>query len=142
MVRLLLMTHLVLIAMGTGMSFSNLVNVRLSFGEQGERLKALGLQRRVIAQTGDGVITLIWVTVIGLMFTADAPGALVANGWFQAKFAFVVLLTLNHFMARRTAGLLARSGDTALLPRLQMFVAGVWLSAVVAICLAVLAFGG
>src|SRR5687768_3303682 len=128
MVRLLLMTHLVLIAMGTGMSFSNLVNVRLSFGQQGERFKALGLQRRVIAQIGDGVITLIWVTGIGLMFTADAPGALAANGWFQAKFAFVVLLTLNHFMARRTAGMLARSGDTALLSRLQTFVAGVWLS--------------
>jgi uncharacterized membrane protein len=141
MVRLLLMAHLVLIAMGTGMSFSNLVNVRLSLAEQGERFKALGLQRRVVAQIGDGVITLIWVTGIGLMFAADAPRALVANGWFQAKFAFVVLLTLNHFLARRTAGMLARSGNAALLPRLQMFVGSVWLSAVVAICLAVLAFG-
>ncbi|MGH6875362.1 MAG: CopD family protein, partial [Aestuariivirgaceae bacterium] len=127
--------------MGTGMSFSNLVNVRLSFDEQGERFKALARQRRVIAQIGDGVIVLIWVTGIALMFAADAPRALAANGWFQAKFAFVVLLTLNHFMARRTAGVLARSGNAALLPKLQMFVGGVWLSAIVAICLAVLAFG-
>ena len=54
MTQLLLMAHLILIAMGTGMSFSNLVNVRLSQGEQGERFKALGVQRRVIAQIGDG----------------------------------------------------------------------------------------
>jgi len=141
MIQLLLMAHLVLIAMGTGMSFSNLVNIRLSIDEKGERFKALGLQRRVIAQIGDGVIALIWVTGIGLMFAADTPRTLAANGWFQAKFAFVVLLTLNHFMARRTAGMLARDGNAVLLPRLQMFVGGVWLSAVAAICLAVLAFG-
>jgi uncharacterized membrane protein len=140
MVPLLLMTHLILIAMGTGMSFSNLVNVRLSLGETGDRFKALALQRRAIARIGDGVITLIWITGIALMFTASAPRSLAANGWFQAKFAVVVLLTLNHFLARRTAGLMARSGNAALLPRQQMFIGGVFLSAVVAICLAVLAF--
>jgi uncharacterized membrane protein len=140
--QLLLIAHLILIAMGTGMSFSNLVNVRLSQGEQGERFKALGVQRRVIAQIGDGIIALIWLTGIALIFAADSRSALVSNGWFQAKLAFVVLLTLNHFMARRTAGVMARSGNAALLPRLQMFIGGVWLSAVVAICLAVLAFPG
>jgi uncharacterized membrane protein len=140
--QLLLIAHLILIAMGTGMSFSNLVNVRLSQGEQGERFKALGAQRRVIAQIGDGIIALIWLTGIALIFAADSRSALESNGWFQAKLAFVVLLTLNHFMARRTAGVMARSGNAALLPRLQMFIGGVWLSAVVAICLAVLAFPG
>jgi uncharacterized membrane protein len=142
MTQLLLMAHLILIAMGTGMSFSNLVNVRLSQGEQGERFKALGRQRRAIAQIGDGIIALIWLSGIALVFTMDAREALASNGWFQAKLAFVVLLTLNHFMARRTAGAMARGGSTTLLPRLQMFIGGVWLSAVVAICLAVLAFRG
>jgi uncharacterized membrane protein len=124
------------------MSFSNLVNVRLSHGEQGERFKALGVQRRVVAQIGDGIIALIWLTGIALIFATDSRSALVSNGWFQAKLAFVVLLTLNHFMARRTGGVMARSGNAALLPRVQMFIGGVWLSAVVAICLAVLAFPG
>jgi hypothetical protein len=130
-----------LIAMGTGMSFSNLVNLRLSMREQGERFKALGLQRRTIAQIGDGVIALIWLTGIALFLINDRA-VLVANGWFQAKLAFVVLLTVNHFLARRTAGILAASGDLSLLPRLQIFVGGVWLSALLAICLAVLAFPG
>jgi uncharacterized membrane protein len=139
--QFLLIVHIMLIAMGTGMSFSNLVNLRLSMREQGERFKALGLQRRTIAQIGDGVIALIWLTGIALFLINDRA-ALVANGWFQAKLAFVVLLTVNHFLARRTAGILASSGDLSLLPRLQIFVGGVWLSALLAICLAVLAFPG
>lgn len=139
MTELLLMAHLILIAMGTGMSFSNLVNIRLSRGAEGERFKALSAQRRAIAQIGDGVIALIWLTGIALVF-ATRPDALAANGWFQAKLAFVVLLTLNHFMARRTAGAMTRGAGAALLPRLQIFVGGVFLSAIVAICLAVLAF--
>jgi uncharacterized membrane protein len=140
MAELLLMAHLIFIAMGTGMSFSNLVNVQLSSGEKGEGFKALAAQRRMIAQIGDGVIALIWLTGIALISTAQSTDALIANGWFQAKLAFVVLLTLNHLLARRTAGAMARSGNGALLPRLQIFIGGVWLSALVAICLAVLAF--
>jgi uncharacterized membrane protein len=141
MAQLLLAAHLILIAMGTGMSFSNLVNVRLARGETGERFKALAAQRRIIAQIGDGVIALIWLTGIALLYATD-PRALASNGWFQAKLAFVVLLTLNHFLARRMAGTMARTGDPSLLPRLEMFIGGVWLSALVAICLAVLAFSG
>lgn len=139
--QVLLMLHLVLIAMGTGMSFSNLVNVRLSRKEQGDRFKALGLQRLTIARIGDGVIALIWLTGIALFLATDTR-SLIANGWFQAKLAFVILLTLNHFMARRTAGALAATGNMALLARLHMFIGGVWLSAIIAICLAVMAFPG
>ncbi len=142
MAQILLMAHLILIAMGTGMSFSNLVNAQLSQSEQGDRFKALGSQRRVIAQIGDGVITLIWLTGIALIWLSNGREALVNNGWFQAKLAFVVLLTLNHFLARQTAGVMARSGNRSLLPRLWAFIGGVWLSAIAAICLAVLAFPG
>jgi uncharacterized membrane protein len=137
--RILLMAHLILIAMGTGMSFSNLVNARLAQTTQGEGFKALAMQRSTIARIGDGVIALIWLTGIALLLMRT-PGSLGSNGWFQAKLAFVVLLTVNHFMARRTAGEMARGAGAALLPRLQMFIGGVWLSALVAICLAVLAF--
>jgi uncharacterized membrane protein len=139
--RFLIMAHLILIAMGTGMSFSNLVNVRLAMSTQGEGFKALALQRRVIARIGDGIIALIWLSGIALLLMRP-PSSLGSNGWFQAKLAFVVLLTINHFLARRTAGEMARSGNATLLPRLQIFIGGVWLSAVVAICLAELAFRG
>jgi uncharacterized membrane protein len=139
--QFLLMLHLVLIAMGTGMSFSNLVNVRLSRKQHGDGFKALGLQRLTIARFGDGVIALIWLSGIALFLATDTR-SLAANGWFQAKLAFVILLTLNHFMARRTAGALAATGNVELLARLHMFIGGVWLSAMIAICLAVMAFPG
>jgi hypothetical protein len=53
---------------------------------------------------------------------------------------FVVLLTLCHGFARMTAGRMMRTGDQALYPRMELFVSGVWMSALAAIILAVLAF--
>jgi uncharacterized membrane protein len=128
--------HLMLIAMGTGMSFSNLVNVRLAMIKGGDLGKGLALQRRTIAQIADGVIALIWITGLLLLWLAPVTPSL----WLYAKIAFVVLLTLCHGLARRTAGEMARSGNTALMPRLRNLIAGVWFSALAAIALAVIAF--
>jgi uncharacterized membrane protein len=135
MLLALLIAHLMLIAMGTGMSFSNFINVRLARGQGGDIAKGLALQRRMIARIGDGVIALIWLTGLALWWYVSPAG-----GWFHAKLAIVVLLTLSHAMARRTAGEIAKSGNAALLPRLEIFIAGVWLSALAAILLAVIAF--
>jgi putative membrane protein len=132
----LLILHLMAIAMGTGMSFSNFINTRLAAGEEGERFKALGLQRKTIAQLGDGIITLIWVTGLALWWLQGSIG----SGWFHAKLAFVVALTVFHGLARRTGGELARTGERTLLGRLRLYAMGVWLSALAAILLAVLAF--
>ena len=136
MEKLLLIAHLILIAMGTGMSFSNFVNIRLAQGQSGDIAKGLALQRRVIGRIGDAVIALIWVSGLALFWTA-APET---SGWFHAKLGFVVLLTASHIMARRTGIAFARSGNAALLARLELFAAGVWLSALAAILLAVIAF--
>lgn len=132
----ILILHLMAIAMGTGMSFSNFVNTGLAAREEGERFKALGLQRKTISQLGDGVITLIWITGLALLWLHGFP----ASGWFHAKLAMVVTLTASHAMARRTGGELVRTGNRALLARLRLFAAGVWLSALLAILLAVMAF--
>jgi uncharacterized membrane protein len=140
MLNLLLMAHLILIAMGTGMSFSNFVNIRLSQGQSGDIAKGLGLQRRTIAQIGDVVIALIWVTGLSLLWTRNATLGPEQSGWFYAKIAFVILLTASHFMARRTGGIMARTGNMALLGKLELLAAGVWLSALASIILAVIAF--
>ena len=79
-----------------------------------------------------------WLTGIGLWWVlppADQP-----NSWFMLKIGFVVLLTLCHGLARVTAARMARTGDQTLYPRLELLVSGVWLSALAAITLAVLAF--
>jgi hypothetical protein len=53
---------------------------------------------------------------------------------------FVVLLTVSHIMARRTGAEMMRSGNGMLLPRLSLYIAGVLISALTALALAVLAF--
>ena len=133
----LLSAHLILIALGTGMSFSQLVNIALAKTQSGDMAKGLGLQRRTITKIADMVIALIWVS--GLALYANSGG--VGSGWFHAKLAFVIALTASHFMARRTGGEMMRAGNAALIGKLNMFVAGVFGSAILAIICAVLAFG-
>ena len=132
----LLVVHIMAIAMGTGMSFANFINTGLAAREEGERFKALGLQRKTLSQFGDGVIGLIWITGLALYWLHGSVG----SGWFHAKLAMVVALTVSHGMARHTGGELARTGNRALLSRLRLFAAGVWLSALLAITFAVMAF--
>lgn len=140
MLQILLMAHLILIAMGTGMAFSNFVNLRLADGAKGEAAQAFARQRMTIARFADLVVALIWITGLALFWTRSASGLESASGWFYAKMAFVVLLTLSHGLARATGGRMARTGDATLHGRLELAVAGVWLSALAAIIFAVLAF--
>jgi uncharacterized membrane protein len=134
----LLILHIMVIALGTGMSFSNLVNTHLAQGKTGEMAKGLGMQRMTISRIGDAVIALIWLTGLLLLWLRGG----VADPYFHAKLAFVVLLTISHGMARRTGGQMARAGNLALLPRLQLFIAGVFVSALASILFAMLAFHG
>ena len=90
--QLLLMAHLILIATGTGMAFSNYINIRVAAGEKGERFAVLAYVRRTIGQIGDVVLTLIWITGIVLVWTRMSLGIYEPSGWFYAKVAFVVLL--------------------------------------------------
>jgi len=137
MKTILLIAHLIAIATGTGMSIANYINIRIAAGEKGERREALAFLRRILARIADIVILAIWITGIGLWL--NLPPA-EPNSWFVVKIAFVVLLTLCHGFARMTAGRMMRTGDQSLYPRMELFVSGVWMSALAAIILAVLAF--
>jgi hypothetical protein len=141
MLHILLIAHLIVIAMGTGMSFSNFVNLRLAGGMTGEGAKALSRLRMVLARVADVVIALIWVTGFALLWARGSSGLEALSGWFYAKLAFVVALTLCHGLARGFAGRMQRTGDMSLMGRVELAVAGVWLSALAAIVFAVLAFG-
>jgi uncharacterized membrane protein len=138
MKTILLVAHLIAIATGTGMSISNYINIRIASGEKGERAAALGYLRRVLARIADIVILTIWITGVGLWSVlppVDEP-----NSWFVVKFGFVIVLTLCHGLARMTAGRMMRTGDQSLYARMELLVSGVWISALAAIILAVLAF--
>ncbi|MCA3556440.1 hypothetical protein [Aestuariivirga sp.] len=138
MKTILLIAHLIAIATGTGMSIANYINIRIASGETGDRRAALAFLRRILARIADIVILAIWITGLGLFFSLppqDGP-----NSWFIVKMGFVVLLTLCHGLARMTAGRMMRTGDQSLYPRMELLVSGVWMSALAAITLAVLAF--
>ena len=63
-----------------------------------------------------------------------------SEGRLASLIGFVVLLTICHGLARMTAGKMLRTGDQSLYPRMELLVSGVWMSALAAITLAVLAF--
>lgn len=138
MKTILLIAHLIAIATGTGMSIANYINIRIASGEKGERREALAYLRSILAQIADIVIAAIWITGIGLWLAlppADEP-----NIWFVVKIGFVLLLTLSHGLARMTAGRMMRTGDHTLCAKVELYTSGVWMSALAAIILAVLAF--
>jgi uncharacterized membrane protein SirB2 len=137
----LLIAHLMAIAIGTGMSFGNYVNLRRAAGETGERAAALAGLRRSVGRIGDVVVTLIWASGLALLWLWVAEVGTAPGGWFHAKLGFVVLLTVCHGLARHTSARMARSGNAALLGRVELLVAGIWLSALASIGLAVIAFG-
>lgn len=136
--QLLLVTlHLLVIALGVGLTASNFINTRLALGNGAEFAKGLGLQRHTISRFGDGVIALIWITGLLLLWMRGTDGLTTA---FHIKMLFVVLLTLLHGLARATGGKMRRSGNLDKLPLLSNVVLGGWLSAVAALICAVLAF--
>ena len=83
----------------------------------------------------DGVNMMANTTVLAL----SLPMAPVTH-WLGAGVSVVVLLTLCHGLARMTGGRMFRTGDQSLYPRMELLVSGVWMSALAAILLAVLAF--
>ncbi len=133
----MLIMHLAFMGLGIGLSCSNFVNARLCVGQTGDIAKGLGLQRRAIASIGNTVITAIWLSGFLLLQMRGWEGL---NGWFHAKMAFAVLLTLGQIMAGRTGAEMMRSGKDALLLRLTLYLGAVLVSALAALALAVVAF--
>ena len=137
MKALLLIVHLMAMALGTGMSFANLVNLKLAAAETADRRAALAGLRRVLSRFGDGIIAIIWLTGLALWWLTGTD----LSGFFLVKILLVIILTGCHAAARLTAGTIARAGPASLSARLLPLTAAMWLSALLAIACAVLAFG-
>ncbi len=137
----MLALHLVVLAMGTGMSFSNLVNFALAARLPAEQARVLAELRSMMGRIGDGVIALIWLS--GVALAARMTGGEGMNAFpvsFHVKMLFVLLLTLSHVAARYSASRAAKGEGKQWLMRARLFTAGVFLSAVASILLAVAAF--
>jgi hypothetical protein len=131
--------HLAVIAMGIGMTFSNLVNASLSLGNASEFQKGLGLQRRMIGRIGDVVILLIWITGGLALWQRRHDGLGTA---FAFKIAFVILLTMAHIRARTLGERMRREGHLDLVKDQRNLMTAGWALAIAALICAVLSFGG
>ena len=140
----LLALHLYVLALGTGFSLANLVNLRLAYAADDAGRTALARLRLMLGRIGDGVVTLIWLTGLALAvrFTGgDGAAASALPAAFHAKMLFVLTLTLCHAGSRWAAGQVMRKGRKQLLPWVFRCTLGTHASAIAAIVLAVAAFG-
>lgn len=133
----LLTLHLIVIAMGIGMTFSNLVNVSLSLSNPAEFQKGLGLQRRMIGRIGDMVILAIWVTgllALWLRGHADLGTA------FAFKMACVIFLTLAHIRGRTLGERMRRESHLNHVAEQRNLMMAGWMLALAAVVSAVISF--
>ena len=139
----LLALHIYALALGTGFSAANLVNLRLARTADDSGRAALARLRLTLGRIGDGVVTLIWLTGLALAarFTGgDGAAASALPAAFHAKMLFVLTLTLCHAGSRWAAGQVMRKGRKELMPWVFRCTLGTHISAVAAIALAVAAF--
>jgi hypothetical protein len=130
--------HLLAIAMGLGLVFSNLVNASLSLSGPAEVQKGLGLQRRTVGRVGDIVIALIWVSGGLALWWRGHDGL---SSVFAFKLAAVILLTLAHVRVRVLGERMRREGHLAHVGEQRNLMGAGWLLACAAVVLAVAAFG-
>jgi hypothetical protein len=140
MYEILLIAHLILIAMGTGMAFSHLIFLRVSSGESGQRGLALAHARRVLGDFTTMVVVFIWITGLMLVWSRYGDPDRTLNAAFYGKIGFVGLFTLAHVMQRLKAARFQGDDYPNLAKRLELWTSLAWLSALLAICLAVVSF--
>ena len=139
----LLALHIYALALGTGFSAANLVNLRLAPVVDDPGRAALARLRLALGRIGDGIVALIWLTGVGLAaryLGTGAEGAAALPPAFHAKMLFVLALTLCHAGSRWLAGQVLRKGRRELMPWIFRCTLGTHISAVAAIALAVASF--
>ena len=137
--EILRMAHLIMIAMATGMAVSHYIVLRAGAGSDAETGRAMALARRTLGDFTTMVMVFVWITGLTLLWSQFGDPAREVSAWFYAKLAFVGLMTAAHFMQRMSAARVP--ADQAEGRRvIERWVSIVWLSALIAICLAVVSF--
>lgn len=138
MYTVLLVLHLFFIAMGVGIGFSNLINLQASRAHTGDIAKGFGMARMAIRQYADAVIAGFLITGVALLWLTGNTGS---GSWFYIKMAFVALLVVSYGIVRMTGGQIMRTGNMALMGRINTFAPLAFVGSVGALVSAVLAFG-
>ncbi len=135
--KLLLALHLFFIAMGVGISFSNLINLRTARGQTDDIAKGFGMARMALRMYSDIVVAGFLITGLLLLWTTGNSGS---GPWFSLKMAFVVLLVVSYGIVRITGGQIMRTGNMALMSRINTFAPLAFAGSAGALVCAVLAF--
>lgn len=136
--QLILALHLLAIAIGIGVGFSNIVNLATAKTQSGDIAKGLGMGRLANRKYHDAAVIIILVT--GGLLLANLGSMAGISKWFHVKLALVAIFVICHFAARATVKQVLATGNTALMPRAKMFSHIAITGAVLALISAVLAF--
>lgn len=139
MFELLKMAHLITVAALSGLLLAHYVALRASAGRETEA--AIALTRRTLADISSFAVVLAWISGLTLFWSRFGSGEMPLSAWFYPKLVFVFVLTVAHFMQRMRAAQLRQLGDLVKARRIaERWVSIAWMSALFAICLAVIAF--
>ena len=136
--QFLLSAHLLAIAIGIGIGFSNIVNLATAKTQTGDIVKGLAMGRLANRKYHDAAVIIILIT--GGLLLANLGGMAGISKWFHIKLVFVLIFVACHFAARATVKQMLASGNTALMGRAKMFSHIAITGAVLALISAVLAF--
>ncbi len=136
----LLIVHLLAIAVGIGMGFSNLVGFRVASKLGGDMAKGIATHRESLIPYGDIVFVLIITS--GVLLLWNIGGIQGLGGWFHAKLAFVAVWAVSYVAMRLRIRTFLASRNMALVPMIRSFAHGVVGVAVIALICAVMAFNG
>ena len=136
--QFLLSAHLLAIAIGIGIGFSNIVNLATAKTQTGDIAKGLGMGRLANRKYHDAAVIIILVT--GGLLLANLGSMAGLSKWFHIKLTFVAIFVICHFAARYFSINGITNSNPAQLARAKILSHIALTFAVIAVLTAVLAF--
>ncbi len=136
--QILFLLHMLAMALGFGIAFSNVVNLRLAKAQTGDVAKGLALQRAALHKYTD--IAFVVLLASGGLLLQALGGSANLGIWFHVKMACVVVYVVSYVAARVTVQQIKKTGNVSLLRRVTLCVHLALTGALLAIVFAVLTF--
>ncbi len=136
--QFLLIIHLLCIALGLGIGFSNLVGFRVAKNLGGDMAKGIAAHRESLIPYNDIVFVLIIAT--GLALLSIKYNMQVPSPWFHAKMAAVVVWIICYVLMRLRIRKFLAARDVSLVALIRTYAHVMIAAVVVALICAVMAF--
>lgn len=136
--QFLLIIHLLAVATGLGIGFSNIVGFRVAKNLGGDMAKGIAAHRESLIPYGDIIFVTILIT--GGLLLWSIGGSQGLSPWFQVKMAAVALWVIVYTLMRLRIKQFLASRDMSLVPRIRLLAHILITAVVVAIICAVLTF--